>query len=90
MSGLQKLNHRDPRELNERCADCTIRHRAVCTYCSPQELALLDAIKFYKTFEPGQEIVAAGEETDFLGSRLSMAWWRCRKPWSMAGAKPSG
>lgn len=68
MSGLQKLSHRDPRELSERCADCTIRHRAVCTYCSPQELALLDAIKFYKNFEPGQEIVAAGEETDFLGS----------------------
>jgi CRP/FNR family transcriptional regulator len=42
----------------------------VCTYCGPQELALLDAIKFYKTFLPGQEIVAAGEATDFLGSVL--------------------
>ncbi len=68
MPGLQKLNLRNTREPRERCADCTIRHRAICTYCSPNELALLDAIKFYKTFEPGQEIVAAGEETDFLGS----------------------
>ena len=68
MSGLQKMNLQDTREQRERCADCTIRHRAVCTYCSPHELALLDAIKFYKTFEPGQEIVAAGEETDCLGS----------------------
>ncbi|MEE8453964.1 MAG: cyclic nucleotide-binding domain-containing protein, partial [Limibaculum sp.] len=68
MSGLQKMNLQDNREQRERCADCTIRHRAVCTYCSPHELALLDAIKFYKTFEPGQEIVAAGEETDCLGS----------------------
>ncbi len=68
MSGLQTMNLQDTREQRDRCADCTIRHRAICTYCSPHELALLDAIKFYKTFEPGQEIVAAGEETDFLGS----------------------
>jgi CRP/FNR family transcriptional regulator len=68
MSGLQNINLRIPHEASERCADCTIRHRAVCTYCGPHELALLDAIKFYKTFEPGQEIVAAGEEPDFLGS----------------------
>ena len=39
MSGLQELNLRETRE---RCADCTIRHRAVCTYCGPQELALLE------------------------------------------------
>jgi len=29
---------------------------------------VLDAIKAYRTYEPGQEIVAAGERTDFLGS----------------------
>ena len=68
MSGLQNINLRIPHEASERCADCPIRHRAVCTYCGPHELALLDAIKFYKTFESGQEIVAAGEEPDFLGS----------------------
>lgn len=68
MSGLQKLSAGSSREPRERCADCTIRHRAVCTYCGPQDLALLDAIKFYRTYDPGQEIVAAGEETGFLGS----------------------
>jgi CRP/FNR family transcriptional regulator len=40
----------------------------VCSYCEPHELEVLDAIKFYRDYEPGQEIVAAGEETGFLGS----------------------
>ncbi len=51
-----------------RCSDCAIRERAVCAYCGPTELAVLDAIKSYRTFEPGEEIAAMGEETDFLGS----------------------
>lgn len=68
LTGLQKLNLRVPAAVNERCASCTIRHRAVCSYCGPDELAHLDAVKFYRNFVPGQEIVAAGEETDFLGS----------------------
>lgn len=66
--GLAKLKLREPHELRDRCGDCTIRHRAVCSYCGPTELELLDSIKFYRSYEPGQEIVAAGEETDFLGS----------------------
>ena len=68
MSGLQKLSRLNPRPALQRCDDCAIRHRAVCSHCGPQELVLLDAIKFYRTYEPGQEIVAAGEETEFLGS----------------------
>ncbi|MBK0399156.1 Crp/Fnr family transcriptional regulator [Limibaculum sp. M0105] len=56
------------RKQHERCADCGIRNRAVCSYCGPQELGLLDTIKFYRSYDPGQEIVAAGEQTDFLGS----------------------
>ncbi len=55
----------------ERCADCLIRHRAVCSYCGPAELEFLDAIKSYRTFRPGDEITAMGEETDFLGSVVS-------------------
>jgi CRP/FNR family transcriptional regulator len=66
--GFEKLNPRMPGAAHDRCASCTIRHRAVCSYCGPDELAKLDAIKFYRNFVPGQEIVAAGEETDFLGS----------------------
>jgi len=57
-----------PRQPLERCSDCPIRNRAVCSYCGPEELEMLDAIKTYRNYDPGQEIVAAGEETDFLGS----------------------
>jgi CRP/FNR family transcriptional regulator len=70
MSTMQKLSLRSLREPRENCADCAIRHQSVCTYCGPHELTLLDAIKFQKSFLPGQEIVAAGEATDFLGSVL--------------------
>jgi len=66
--GMQKLNLRVQGATQDRCAQCTIRHRAVCSYCGPDDLAHLDAVKFYRNFVPGQEIVAAGEETDFLGS----------------------
>ncbi|MEM7496961.1 MAG: Crp/Fnr family transcriptional regulator [Pseudomonadota bacterium] len=51
-----------------RCASCPIRDRAVCTYSSDQELQTLESIKYYRSFDPGQEILAAGERTDFLGS----------------------
>lgn len=64
----RKLAQRSPNDLHERCTDCAIRHRAVCTYCGPAELEQLDAFKFYRSYFPGQEIVAAGEETEFLGS----------------------
>ncbi|HUS55573.1 MAG TPA: helix-turn-helix domain-containing protein [Thermohalobaculum sp.] len=68
MSGLQNIDLRVPRQARENCADCAIRHRAICAYCGPDELSQLEAIKFYKTFAPGEEIVAAGENTEFLGS----------------------
>ena len=61
-------NNLNLRQPLERCSDCPIRHRAVCSYCGPVELEMLDAIKTYRTYEPGQEIVAAGEETNYLGS----------------------
>ncbi|MEO1774860.1 MAG: Crp/Fnr family transcriptional regulator [Pseudomonadota bacterium] len=56
------------RPMNERCSTCPIRERAICTYCSCDELSLLERIKSYRSYEPGQEIVAAGEETTILGS----------------------
>lgn len=68
MSGMQKLSLLNVRGARDGCAECTIRHRAICSQCGPDDLKILDAIKFYKTFDPGQEIVAAGEQTDFLGS----------------------
>ncbi len=51
-----------------RCAQCPIRNRAVCSYSSPEQLALLDDIKFYRDYAPGQEIFGEGELTTSLGS----------------------
>ncbi|MEM9318866.1 MAG: Crp/Fnr family transcriptional regulator [Pseudomonadota bacterium] len=50
------------------CDQCPIRHRAVCSKCEPDELARLDAIKYYRTFEAGQVVVWAGESLDFVAS----------------------
>ncbi|WP_423212876.1 transcriptional regulator FnrL [Paracoccus sediminis] len=52
----------------ERCGDCPIRYRAVCAHCEADELALLEGMKFYRSFEPGQPIVWEGERMDFVGS----------------------
>ncbi len=53
------------------CVDCPIRHRAVCSYVEPVGLEKLNSIKYYKSFEAGQEIVAAGEESSAIGSVVS-------------------
>ncbi|MEM7724393.1 MAG: Crp/Fnr family transcriptional regulator [Pseudomonadota bacterium] len=50
------------------CADCPIRHRAVCARCETDELEKLESIKYYKTFEAGQTVVWAGDKLDFVGS----------------------
>ncbi len=57
-----------PGKEAERCGACPIRHRAVCSYCGPAELAELDQAKFYREYAPGQEIVGEGEATRTLGS----------------------
>lgn len=50
------------------CGDCPIRHRAVCSRCEPEELAVVEQLKSYKTYEAGQTIVWAGDHMQFLGS----------------------
>ncbi len=50
------------------CGDCPIRHKAVCSRCGPPELAILENMKSYKTYEAGQTIVWAGDQTQFVGS----------------------
>ncbi|MFV2003134.1 MAG: transcriptional regulator FnrL [Paracoccaceae bacterium] len=50
------------------CGSCPIRYRAVCSDCSNEELAVLDAIKSYKTYKAGSTIVWAGDEMQFIGS----------------------
>ncbi len=59
------------RPAHQRCSDCPIRHRAVCSYSAPAQLAELDAIKFYVDYAPGREIVGTGEPTKSLGSVVS-------------------
>jgi CRP/FNR family transcriptional regulator len=50
------------------CADCPIRHRAVCARCETDELERLEAIKYYRNFEAGQTVVWAGDKMDFVAS----------------------
>jgi len=51
-----------------RCADCPIRHRAVCSKCDDDEIVLLDEIKYYRTYAAGQTVAWAGDELGFVGS----------------------
>ncbi len=59
------------RAAPERCSGCPIRERAVCSYCEPSELHLLDRIKSYKTVPAGGELLAAGEDVFHVGSIVS-------------------
>ncbi|HET7410234.1 MAG TPA: hypothetical protein VFJ13_08525, partial [Paracoccaceae bacterium] len=61
----------NPGTRSESCGDCPIRHRAVCSYCGPAELAEMDRVKFYRDYAPDQEIVGEGEVTRALGSVVS-------------------
>jgi len=50
------------------CSNCPIRHRAVCARCEADELAILEEIKYYRTYEAGQPVVWAGDQMDFVAS----------------------
>ncbi len=51
-----------------RCGDCPIRHRAVCSQCEADELAILDQMKTYRTFTAGETIIWAGDPVARLGT----------------------
>jgi CRP/FNR family transcriptional regulator len=53
------------------CGDCPIRHNAVCARCDNDELAELEKIKYYRSFEAGQTIIWSGDEMDFVASVVS-------------------
>ena len=53
------------------CADCPIRHRAVCARCDSAELELLEDIKYYRSFAAGQTVMWAGDRMDFVASVVS-------------------
>lgn len=52
----------------ENCDECPIRHRAVCAKCDSDELEVLESIKYYRNYDPGQTISWAGDEMGFVAS----------------------
>ena len=53
------------------CGDCQIRHRAVCARCDSDELARLEEMKYYRSFQAGQNVVWSADRMDFVGSVVS-------------------
>ncbi len=53
------------------CGDCPIRHRAVCARCEQDELQMLEDMKYYRSYDPGQTMVWAGDQMDFVASLVS-------------------
>ena len=58
----------EPLPVQPQCGNCPIRHRAVCARCEADELATLDTLKFYRSFEAGQTLIWAGDRMEFVGS----------------------
>lgn len=54
--------------VHVQCGDCPIRHRAVCARCETDELAQLEQIKYYRSFEAGQTVIWSGDRMEFVGS----------------------
>ena len=50
------------------CEDCPIRHRAVCAHCEGDDLQVLEGMKSYRTYTPGEPIVWAGDDFNFVAS----------------------
>lgn len=53
---------------HQQCGDCPIRHRAVCARCESDELAVLEQIKYYRSYQAGQTIIWSGDRMEFVGS----------------------
>lgn len=51
-----------------KCSQCPIRHRAVCARCDDDELAQLEKMKEYRSFEAGETIFWRGEPLEFVAS----------------------
>ncbi|MFK7835000.1 MAG: transcriptional regulator FnrL [Sulfitobacter sp.] len=55
------------------CSSCDIRHRAVCATCDGDELRRLEDIKYYRSFDAGQQIMFEGDEMHFVASVVTGA-----------------
>jgi len=53
------------------CNSCPIRHRAVCARCESDELARLEQLKYYRSFQAGQTVIWSGDRMDFVASVVS-------------------
>ena len=62
------MSHHDLKLGHPSCGDCPIRHKAVCARCESDELAQLDAIKYYRSFQAGQTVIWSGDRMDFVAS----------------------
>ncbi len=53
------------------CLTCSERSRSICAYSGPEELRQLEAIRFFRSYEPRQTIFMDGDPVDFVGTVLS-------------------
>jgi len=58
----------DPQMVHVQCTDCPIKHRAVCARCEVDELAQLEAMKYYRSYQAGQTVIWAGDRMDFVAT----------------------
>ena len=65
------MAHHDPKLSAPNCGDCPIRHRAVCARCEADELARLEQMKYYRSFQAGQTVIWSGDRMDFVASVVS-------------------
>ena len=64
----QRSTDRQSVATREPCSKCSARKHGVCAYCGPDVLAQLEGLRSYRTYAPGQEILAAGEESGFVAT----------------------
>ena len=57
-----------PKLAPQDCGDCPIRHRAVCSRTDADELARLEDMKYYRSFQVGQTVIWSGDRMDFVAS----------------------
>lgn len=50
------------------CSQCPIRHRAVCSKCDDDELAVLEKIKSYRSFSAGDAIFWRQDDLTYVAS----------------------
>ena len=50
------------------CADCQIRHKAICAKSDVDELARLNSFKSYVEYHPDQIITLSGDPLDYVGT----------------------